>query len=251
MREDFSQKTKEYPCLPTHTLEYVRGVLQRAKGMLKPRDFLRQNTPPPPEEVPAITPTNNNHQDKRLRIGSSSILEAGDVAVGYHATITESAKSDLGTAQAALEHNKETLDDGILKYLTGQRGGLNRFSVQSKVFLKKMPNICKQLYGFDTFREVRRIIYAGFDLKHEEPTVALLKGQSQPLTAFEECLMALMYIESGMSQAEIAGIFGYISPSTVSSIVNVWVPRWGEVGEDLTILPVFDTGPAVSYNLNE
>ena len=60
-----------------------------------------------------------------------------------------------------------------------------------------MPKQCHELYGFRDFSNVKRIIYAAFDLRHKEP-----KGVSSidRLSLYEQCLIGLMYIESGMTQ---------------------------------------------------
>ena len=35
----------------------------------------------------------------------------------------------------------------------------------------------------------------------------------------------------------IAQIYGYKDHSQISRIINAWVPEWGDLGEDLSILP--------------
>jgi len=58
-----------------------------------------------------------------------------------------------------------------------------------------------------------------------------------PLSQFKQCLMALFFIEHQCSLQLIAQIYGYKDHSQISRIINAWVPEWGDLGEDLSILP--------------
>ena len=66
------------------------------------------------------------------------------------------------------------------------------------------------------------------------------KDERLRLTFNEQCLIVLMYIESGFTQKKIVAIFGYKEESIISKVCNLWVPLWGQVGEFLSLLPFID-----------
>ena len=61
-----------------------------------------------------------------------------------------------------------------------------------------------------------------------------------PLSLFEQCLMTLFYIESNHTLQFIAQVYGFKDHTRVSRIINAWLPEWGEVGEQFSILPFID-----------
>ena len=134
-------------------------------------------------------------------------------------------------------NSKEQEDARKYETMTDKHAGFNRLSVQSKKYFRKMRKQCKELYRCQNFSKVRRLIYASFNLTHQEPTAATLKTK---LSEYEQCLIGLMYLESGMSQQKIAGIFGYLDHSTISRVCALWVPKWGRLGRHLSILPFID-----------
>ena len=145
-----------------------------------------------------------------------------------------------------LEHELKNLrranTDGsppAFEFMTGPLGGINRLSVQSERAFKLRPNLCHQLYGFEHFWQVRRVLFSAFNLTHEEPTIELI-GKKKRLTIIEQALIALMYIESGMSQQQIAEIFGRKHSSMISKVCTLWVPKWGRFGHHLSVLPFID-----------
>jgi len=139
-----------------------------------------------------------------------------------------------------LEHKRKTAntpvinDDDIRDLLLK---GFNRYSIQSDDYHRDNPRACKELYRFEDWEYCKAFIEGMFDVEYAPPTRDSVNGK---MSKFEQVLMTLMWIESKISLQRLLLIFGYKSKSKPSTIINAWMPIFGEVGEHLSILPFID-----------
>lgn len=99
--------------------------------------------------------------------------------------------------------------------------------------------MAKEYFGFDTWEQVKQMIFIAFELEPSEMTVDVLK-KPVGLDQFEQALIGLMVIESNLSQRKIANIFGYKDHSMISKVAKYWIPEWGRIGRYLSVLPFMD-----------
>jgi hypothetical protein len=62
-------------------------------------------------------------------------------------------------------------------------------------------------------------------------------GNTKKLSLFRQCLIAKMRIHRGFPTQTLANIWN-VSQATISHYLHVWIPKWGRVGQEISILDV-------------
>ena len=83
------------------------------------------------------------------------------------------------------------------------------------------------------------ILFDGDGLQSPDKEPAVVGGcfRGRSMTEFEKCLLTKMRIHRGYPQSTLGLIWGR-SVTRVSEFISEWAPRWGEAGEDLSILDI-------------
>jgi len=137
------------------------------------------------------------------------------------------------------ESTSDTTTNKIkLEFATGKIGP-NRIAIQSDTWHKVNPKMAKEYFGFETWDNVKDMIYCAFELEHVEPTEEILKAR-RGLDQFEQALIGLMLMETELTHMKIANIFGYQTHWVISEVAKAWLPEWGRIGRYLSILPFID-----------
>ena len=114
-------------------------------------------------------------------------------------------------------------------------GGLSRLTFTNKDWHKNNDTSATSLFGFSTWKETVCYVHALFGLY---PPVELPKHDDS-ITQFEWCLAAKIRINCGMPYRTIGYILGLKAvDSYVGEKIKPWVHKWGEAGEDLSILNI-------------
>jgi len=129
---------------------------------------------------------------------------------------------------AANNSNESKLDAAI------ESGGVTRLTLISDEYHKKYPKAASAFFRFRTWEFTKRFIEAMFCVEYTEPTFDQLK---RGLSKFEQCLLTLFYIESYHDMQFVAQVYGFKDHTAVSRIVNAWLPEWGILGRQLSVLP--------------
>lgn len=98
------------------------------------------------------------------------------------------------------------------------------------------------LFGFKTWGETKaflRVLWTdlvppGFDVPQDAQHRDIL------ITEFEKCLITKMRFHRAMSIKTLACIWGR-DHSTIGRYIDDWAGKWGEAGEDFSILPIGET----------
>lgn len=120
------------------------------------------------------------------------------------------------------------------KALTSKIAGVNRASLSSDEWHKLHSRQAKNLFGFDTWDETKETIHVNFDLQPRAPSEW---NPDSPLTEFEECLLCLAWMENDITLETMKAYTGGKSITTVSNLLKKWTPEWGEVGDQMSVLP--------------
>ena len=148
-----------------------------------------------------------------------------------------SAKSELNSAKAELNDEKEKCKsieielDGI-KYI-----GLSRSTISSDQWHKRHPEACHQLFGFDTFDELK-IYHKAFFPKEKnyiEPS-----SPSIQIAFFEKSLMWLMKTRVDMKNSQLVLIFER-SKSSITRYLKAIGPLWKKIGLNLCLLDITES----------
>ena len=115
--------------------------------------------------------------------------------------------------------------------------GVNRITIQCDDYHKKYKNAASEFFRFQSWQYTKEFIEGMFELEYKKPTIDTI---GKPLSSFEQCLMTLFYIESNHDLQFIAQVYGFQDHTMVSRIINAWLPEWGPLGKDLSILPFID-----------
>ena len=115
-----------------------------------------------------------------------------------------------------------------------EHSGLTRYNLTNPEWHASHPSAAKHLFGFATWHETVMHVWALWP--HLEPPTTLC-SPSSPITPFEKCLLTKVRFRRALPHALLSFMFGR-HPSRVSLYIAEWAPKWGEAGEDLSILDI-------------
>ncbi|EJK69230.1 hypothetical protein THAOC_09527 [Thalassiosira oceanica] len=112
--------------------------------------------------------------------------------------------------------------------------GISRFTLTSPKWHRKHPTAARTLFGFSSYLETALYIHAlhGLNAPLKRPAA------SSAITPFEWCLLAKMRMNCGFSYRQLALMIGFKSTSYLGEQVKFWIWKWGEAGENLSILDI-------------
>jgi hypothetical protein len=176
-----------------------------------------------------------HHANKRTKTSCNNETQRDEV-IGALYSVLEEQQRELEEARKAVARVGASVDESAIHYkaLTSKIAGVNRASICSEEWHKLHPTQAKDLFGFDTWDETACIIEVNFGLFPPKQSDYTPDG---PLTEFEECLLALVWMENDVSLAKLQLYSGGKSIGTVSNVLKKWTPEWGEVGDQMSILP--------------
>lgn len=146
-------------------------------------------------------------------------------------------KRELNSVKSELSSEKEKRKaveielDGI-KYI-----GLSRFTISSDEWHKRHPDACHQLFGFDTFDQLK--IYHKVFFQKEKNYVEST-SYSDYITFFEKSLMWLMKTRVNMKHSQLMLIFER-ARSTISKKLKDIGPFWKKIGLSLCLLDISES----------
>ena len=163
-------------------------------------------------------------------------------------------KSDLETRNTELEaYAYWGTQQGFCDVLN-DHGGLCRANIPDLKYHEKNPKACQELFGgqFKSFRQLQVYLRCWFpnifnprngagvrcEKFNFHPIDVYSKNcQTTPLTDFEQCLLTLMRFQRRITLEQLALIWGR-SHNRCSEIIQLWAPRLGKVGLNLSILQI-------------
>ena len=181
--------------------------------------------------------------EEGLRAFAEEFTRLKEMASSQEAALTkeklarEEAERDSAEARAASERLQRQLDDV-------KRSGLSRASIWSDQFHTRRKDAAKFLWGFPTWEETKEYVGAFF------PELSVEWGNTPEahLTAFEKCLLARMRIHRAFEFEALGAIFDR-SVGSIQAYVDEWISKWGEVGQDLSILDLDKTWDPISISV--
>ena len=135
-----------------------------------------------------------------------------------------------------------------LKTLLAKAGGLSRLTLTSAEFHEKHSkdnNAAFELFGYRSYQEAKEYIDAYFhgevDVSEDrlEAIEKLIDAKDNfiPLSPYERCLCCRMFIRCFPKQKLLSLIFDR-HRTTIGDILREWMPKWGNVGQDLSCLDI-------------
>ena len=181
--------------------------------------------------------------DEGLRAFAEELTRLQEMVNSQEAAVTkeklarEEAEKDSAEARAASERLQRQLDHV-------KSSGLSRASIWSDQFHARRKDAAKFLWGFRTWEETKEYVGAFF------PELSVEWGNTPEahLTAFEKCLLARMRIHRAFEFEALASIFDR-TVGSIQAYVDEWIPRWGEAGQDLSILELDKTWDPITISV--
>lgn len=235
-------KSPEYP--PDNCMTPL-GVEVEQQRTLRPRSARRQT---PLSAIQEDTSTMNSNVDvvvvdtsssaENTRTSSAKKRKSVQIAGAFMTGVAKrhAQKASAERSRAEVLEAPKTTEKIQYDFVISDRMGPNRVSIQSDRWHAANHRMAKEFFGFETWEQVKDMIYCAFGLEYSEPSISVLKKPTG-LNQFEQALIGLMLIESDMSQLKIANIFGYKTHGTISKIAVQWIPEWGRIGRYLSVLP--------------
>jgi hypothetical protein len=127
--------------------------------------------------------------------------------------------------------------------MIAQDGGVSRLTLFNDKWHKQHDNAAKQLWGYHSWEETKLYVGAYFpelDTSYD-PSAHLKVSEGGTtfalpnLTAFEECLIVRMFFHT-FSHQQVVALFINRARTRVGHLLEEWVPRWANVGMDLSSL---------------
>jgi len=116
---------------------------------------------------------------------------------------------------------------------------INRLNISSDKWHDKYPQLCRYLFGFPCWSELKKHLQILFDIDVNISKDVIIEKKGR-LLPFEQALMWLLRNKRGLEHEMLARIFNLISFKTVSKILLRWTPKFEKVGEFLSLLDVPD-----------
>jgi len=114
--------------------------------------------------------------------------------------------------------------------------GLSRFTLSTDEFHETNPHACHQLFGFNSWSELKQYHLDFFDWGEDDIMVCIVSSTT-PITLFEKSLMWLMRVRVNMKQSQLIIIFGR-SKTCISEYLQTVGPLWMEIGYSLCQLDI-------------
>eukprot|EP00804_Cyclotella_cryptica_P028614 CCRYP_020605-RA/>CCRYP_020605-RA protein AED:0.30 eAED:0.30 QI:0/-1/0/1/-1/1/1/0/419 len=152
---------------------------------------------------------------------------------------------------------------GIQKMIA-KDGGLSRLTMFNNHWHKMHLTAAKQLWGYHNWEETKHYVGAYFpelDTSYDPSEhIQQLTNDGADfklpnLTAFEKCLLVRMFFHK-FSHQQVISLLVNRDRTTIGDYVKEWVPRWANVGIDLSLLDIskdylYKEAPARSIDLNK
>ena len=213
MRDKDSGK---YVTLPNYPMTKVREDLQRLEAAFRTEGGANYRSRP---NESTLHRTLKDYSTRDLSIGLTLAAEEIDT------------QNDIAIREMKEKHTREL---AAIRSL-----GLSRRNLMSKSWYARNPHAAQHYYGFKSFEETIFYCHALF----ETPVDAVMDKDyeaglfSGPLTQLEKMLAVKMLIHRNFTNHHIGHIWG-VSYAAVSSFLKLYMPLWGESGEDLSTLDI-------------
>ncbi|MBT5401961.1 MAG: hypothetical protein HOL28_00800 [Crocinitomicaceae bacterium] len=146
--------------------------------------------------------------------------------------LLEVANKTLKEKMDQSEKRESTINDRF-------NSGFTRKNLLDDKWHEKYPAQCKDLFGFESFREMK-IYFSCFWPEYfgdtENESCFKLK-ENGLISTFEKAAMTKMRFHRRVTLNHIAGIYG-VHYTLVCKYVQQWAPKWGMVGLNLSILDI-------------
>lgn len=116
---------------------------------------------------------------------------------------------------------------------------INRLNISNNEWHNKYPHLCRYLFGFPSWSELKKHLHILFDIDVNISKDVII-GKKGRLLPFEQALMWLLRNKRGLEHEMLARIFNLTSFQRVSDILLRWSPKFEKVGEYLSLLDVPD-----------
>jgi len=229
---------KFYFAVPSYPLSKASGDLEEVEKNTRLQVLTDEVAAAAPRSSRRASPANQTHGPQgpptapdRMDQLMKENLELKEKLQVYEETIRFLNESTQEPSPQQSSENGTTTVTNSDQFTELKFQGVNRMSVASDEYHAAFPKACACFFRFESWELLKDFIEDMHDLPYERP------DKRKGLSKFEQCLLTLFYIESGCNLQFIAQVYGFADHTTVSKIVNAWVPVWGEVGRHLSILP--------------
>ena len=114
-------------------------------------------------------------------------------------------------------------------------GGISRINLTSDAWHAANPQAASHLFGFGSWQETKvyvRCFWPNLKL----PDTSTLTDDVDILPV-EKCLITKMRFQKRFQEETLARMFGR-ERTTINGYIQIWAPKWGKVGLDLSILDI-------------
>ena len=123
-------------------------------------------------------------------------------------------------------------------------GSFTRLTMFDPEFHARYPDVCQDMYGFESFQEALEIVQATMtEIKIEYSNAVSYDKKKrvihfEPFTEFEELMIAKMFFHTGWKRQKIGVIVNQTDRRRIGEFITKWAPRWGKVGQYLSMLDI-------------
>lgn len=143
------------------------------------------------------------------------------------------------TLAAELWQLKQAQQDDLREDEDLDQEGLTRKNICSPDWHEAHPAACKDLFGFKNFPELVVYLACFWPENFESGSLTYHHGvkTQDHITCFEKCLIAKMRMHRKQTLRHLSWIWGR-SRRSIGRYVYEWVPKWGKVGLQLSLLDI-------------
>jgi hypothetical protein len=124
-------------------------------------------------------------------------------------------------------------EEAGVAFVRGVSGGLCRQNLTSTEWHAANPDAARHLFGFKSWRETKAYMLCFW------PDLDIPEGleHTSDMTPFEQALICKMRFRRALTEKALGLMWGR-SESSISRYTNKWAPRWGRMGQHLSILHI-------------
>mmetsp|Transcript_44335 Transcript_44335/g.94357 ORF Transcript_44335/g.94357 Transcript_44335/m.94357 type:complete len:877 (+) Transcript_44335:1360-3990(+) len=181
----------------------------------------------------------------RFAAENNQLLESTKRAKIDHSKSLEKAESDLSKS---LQNDISGAGWEKVRRLFSKFGGLSRLTLFNDDWHAEHKEAAKRIWGYPSWKETKHYVEAYFpqsvynvDTSYDPSKFCTFdKGGDVVLptmTEFEQCLLARMFFRT-FTEQEIVALIVDKSRRRIGQILEVWGPRWGNVGDDMCCIDI-------------
>jgi len=190
------------------------------------------------------------HSEEMLTMQNKRAADAAEMETMPSALDTEKKKH-----QDTIKRAKTAMDNDItgagwekVRRLFSKSGGLSRWTLFNDDWHEEHKDAAKRIWGYPSWQETKYYVEAYFpqsvynvDTSYDPSKFCKFDKEGNlvlpDMTQFEQCLLGRMFFRTFTEQEVLPLIFDK-HRTRIGHILDIWGPRWGNVGEDLCCIDI-------------